>query len=108
MKVRLDEGAFKPVRAHDTDAGIDLCTPSNVFIPRHGSAVIDTGVHVQLPHNTVGMIKSKSVPMTESVLNNMYKAITIACHHWIDGEHDGIVYPVAYIKSVLTGENDDI
>ena len=50
----------------------------------------------------------KTVPMTESVLNNMDKAIAIACHYWIENEHDGIVYPVAYIKSVLTGENDDI
>lgn len=49
-----------PSRAHATDAGLDLRTPVAVTVPAHGSAVVDTGVHVQLPANTVGMLKSKS------------------------------------------------
>lgn len=60
MKVKLDEGAFMLTRAHATDAGADLRTPVDVTVPAHGSAVIDTGVHVELPPNTVGMLKSKS------------------------------------------------
>lgn len=31
-----------------------------VFVPARGSVVIDTGVCVELPQNTVGMLKSKS------------------------------------------------
>lgn len=60
MKIMLEESAYKPSRAHDTDAGMDLRTPVAVTVPAHGSVVIDTGVHVQLPANTVGMLKSKS------------------------------------------------
>ena len=60
LKVKLDEGAFLPTRAHATDAGADLRTPVDVEVPAKGSAVIDTGVHVELPPNTVGMLKSKS------------------------------------------------
>ena len=60
MKVLLDDKAFEPTRAHKTDAGLDLRSPVDVYIPPCGFAVIDTGVHVQLPHGTVGMIKSKS------------------------------------------------
>lgn len=60
MKITLDKGAHMPERAHDTDAGMDLRTPVDVTVPAHGSAVVDTGVHVQLPANTVGMLKSKS------------------------------------------------
>lgn len=60
MKITLDKGAHMPERAHDTDAGIDLRTPVAVTVPAHGSVVVDTGVHVQLPANTVGMLKSKS------------------------------------------------
>lgn len=30
------------------------------MIPARGSRVIDTGVHIQLPHGYVGMLKSKS------------------------------------------------
>lgn len=60
MKIKLDRGAFVPVRAHDTDAGADLRSPIETVIPARGSRVIDTGVHIQLPHGYVGMLKSKS------------------------------------------------
>lgn len=60
INVKLDDGAFLPERAHDTDAGADIRTPIRFKLPMRGSAVIHTGVHVQLPPNTVGMLKSKS------------------------------------------------
>jgi dUTP pyrophosphatase len=49
-----------PDRAHPTDAGADLFAPHDVTVPARGSAVVDTGVHVELPPGTVGMVKSKS------------------------------------------------
>ena len=60
MKIKLDRGALIPVRAHDTDAGADLRSPIDWVVPANGSCVIDTGVHIQLPHGHVGMLKSKS------------------------------------------------
>lgn len=60
MKIRLDEGATMPTRAHETDAGLDLYAKESKNIPARGSAVFDTGVHIELPENTVGMLKSKS------------------------------------------------
>lgn len=60
MKIKLDAGAFIPVRAHDTDAGADLRSPVETVIPAGCSCIIDTGVHIQLPHGYVGMLKSKS------------------------------------------------
>ena len=60
LRVRLDEGAYLPQRAHDTDAGLDLRTPVDAYIRAGGSTVIDTGVHIQMPTGTVGMLKSKS------------------------------------------------
>ena len=60
MKIKLDRGAFIPVRAHGTDAGADLRSPIDTVVPARGSRVIDTGVHIQLPHGYVGMLKSKS------------------------------------------------
>lgn len=60
MKIKLDVGAFVPVRAHATDAGADLRSPVNAFIDAGDSCVIDTGMHIQLPHGYVGMLKSKS------------------------------------------------
>ena len=60
MKVYLDEGAFPPTRAHSTDAGLDLYCRESTYVPAHGSAVFDTGVHIQLPENTYGSLQSKS------------------------------------------------
>lgn len=60
MKIKLDNGAFEPVRAHKTDAGLDLRTPIEFTIQPHDSYVIDTGVHVELPEGTFGQLFSKS------------------------------------------------
>ena len=59
MRIVLD-GAYMPVRGHKTDAGLDIKTPKDVTIPAKGSVIVDTGVHIELPPNTVGMLKSKS------------------------------------------------
>lgn len=60
MKIKLDRGALIPTRAHGTDAGADLRSPIETVVPARGSCIIDTGVHIQLPHGYVGMLKSKS------------------------------------------------
>ena len=72
MKIMLDKGAYMPTRAHETDAGLDLYTPNDVYVNRSerwggmcegvdiGYATIDTGVHVEIPKGYVGFIKSKS------------------------------------------------
>ena len=60
MKIKLEPWAFMPKRAHLTDAGLDLISPENIVIRSHKSVTIDTGVHIQLPQGTVGILKSKS------------------------------------------------
>lgn len=77
IKVKLDHGAYAPERAHSVDAGLDLRSPKDVYVPKSqseediedffncdkvliGSATIDTGVHVEIPEGYVGMLKSKS------------------------------------------------
>lgn len=60
MKIKLDYGAFMPTRAHEDDAGLDLYATERKVIPAYGSEVFDTGVHIELPKGTVGMLKSKS------------------------------------------------
>ncbi len=60
MKIKLDEGAFTPVRAYDTDGGIDLKAMHGQRIMPDSSALFRTGVHVQLPPGTCGLLVSKS------------------------------------------------
>lgn len=60
MKIKIDENAFVPTRAHETDAGLDLYAREGKLVPARGSAIFDTGVHVELPPFTSGFLKSKS------------------------------------------------
>ena len=60
MKIKLDEWAFVPTRAYDGDGGLDLYAMNDQVVPARGSAIFDTGVHVQLPPFTAGLIVSKS------------------------------------------------
>lgn len=60
MKIKLDEGAKLPTRAHEADAGLDLYSRDTAIVWAGKSEIFDTGVHIELPSNTVGYIKSKS------------------------------------------------
>lgn len=60
MKIKLDAGAYMPTKAHEQDAGFDLRARNCDTVPAHGSAVFDTGVHIQLAKGTAGILVSKS------------------------------------------------
>lgn len=60
MRIKLDDGAFAPVREHDTDAGLDLRAMSGQIVPARESATFHTGVHVELPRDGAGILISKS------------------------------------------------
>ena len=60
VKVKLDNGAYMPERAHEADAGYDLCSPIKTILYAMESVVIDTGVHIQIPRGFAGALKSKS------------------------------------------------
>ena len=49
MKIKLDNGAKMPTRAHQWDAGLDLYSREGKIVPARGSATFDTGVHVEIP-----------------------------------------------------------
>lgn len=60
MRIKLDEGAKMPTKAYETDAGFDIYSRDCAIVPAKGSTIFDTGVHIELPTNTVGLLKSKS------------------------------------------------
>lgn len=60
MRIKVAPYAITPTRSHPTDGGLDLYTYCDVTIPPKGSRVINTGVAVELPHNTCGLLVSKS------------------------------------------------
>lgn len=60
MKIKLDAGAYEPIRAHSTDAGMDLRAKETQIVPARESSIFHTGVHIKLPDNTAGVMISKS------------------------------------------------
>lgn len=114
LRVRLDEGAYLPQRAHDTDGGLDIRTPVDAYVRAGGSTVIDTGVHIQLPPCTVCMIKSKSGLnikdgiVSEGVIDEGYTgSITVKLYnHGTEAKQFSrgdkitqlVVLPVLYVK----------
>lgn len=60
MKIKLDNGAYTPTRAHEADAGLDIYSRERKLVRAHDSATFDTGVHIEIPKGFVGFLKSKS------------------------------------------------
>ena len=61
LALKLDAGAYKPTKAHATDAGFDLYLKENLIIKRSKKIqIIDTGVHILIPAGYVGLIQPRS------------------------------------------------
>ena len=60
LKVKLDEGAKMPSRAHEYDAGLDIYTPESIILYAGSSVTVDTKVHLEIPRGFCGILKSKS------------------------------------------------
>ena len=67
MKIQLDENALTPVRAHETDAGLDLRSMENGLIFPKCHKVFRTGCHIAIPRNYVGLLTSKSGLMSKGI-----------------------------------------
>lgn len=67
LRVKLDEVAITPTRAHPTDAGLDLYSPLDKWVYRDSIVIIDTGVHVEIPEGYAGLITSKSGLMAKGI-----------------------------------------
>jgi dUTP pyrophosphatase len=58
--VRLDRELPMPSRAHDGDAGVDLCTAIDVELAPGRRALVPTGIAVAIPHGMVGLVHPRS------------------------------------------------
>ena len=56
----LDDGAAQPRQAYKDDAGIDLALKHDLTVPVGAHRVGDTGVHVVVPRDHVGMVFVRS------------------------------------------------
>jgi len=60
INIKLEEFAYMPEKAYKSDAGFDLKSPRDVWVLSKNYAVVDTGVHIDIPEGYVGFLKSKS------------------------------------------------
>ena len=61
LALKLDAGAYKPTKAHATDAGFDLYLKEDLVIKRTQSCLtVDTGVHILIPAGFVGLVQPRS------------------------------------------------
>lgn len=65
MKIKIDNELVMPVREHSTDAGLDLKASHGGTVKAGGTATFGTGVRVELPKGTAGVLLPKSGLMTK-------------------------------------------
>lgn len=126
MNIELvDKNAKMPTRAHDTDAGLDLYTPTKFIVKAGEDILIPLGIKMEFTDGYAFIIKEKSGIATKkkldigaSVVDSSYRGI-VHCHLFNNGYLDmhfdvgdkvaqGIVVPVwcGYPKQVQMIDND--
>ncbi|ACC98109.1 Deoxyuridine 5'-triphosphate nucleotidohydrolase Dut [Elusimicrobium minutum Pei191] len=82
---KLHTDAKLPCRAHSTDSGADLFALEKTVLPPRGIAKVRTGIAVELPDNTSGLIWGKSsvesggVKVMAGLIDHPYRGEIIIC-----------------------------
>lgn len=82
---KLAPQAKLPLRAHATDSGADLFALEKTILPPHTITHVHTGVCVELPENTSGIIwgkssvESKGIKAMAGLIDAPYRGELIVC-----------------------------
>lgn len=82
---KLSPLAKLPNRAHATDAGADLFALERTVLPPHKISSVRTGVAVELPKNTAGIIwgkssvESKGIKAMAGLIDEPYRGELLVC-----------------------------
>lgn len=86
MKVKkLHPDALLPSRAHPTDSGADLFALEHTILPPHAVTNVHTGIAVELPEGTSGIIwgkssvESKGIKAMAGLVDAPYRGELIVC-----------------------------
>jgi dUTP pyrophosphatase len=60
MRVVLDADAQMPAKAHENDDSYNLYAAESAYIRPNSSAVIDTGVHIEISKGMFGLVDGRS------------------------------------------------
>lgn len=82
---KLHPDALLPKRAHTTDSGADLFAVERTVLPPRAVTYVHTGVAVELPENTSGIIwgkssvESKGIKAMAGLVDAPYRGELIVC-----------------------------
>ena len=82
---KLDPRAKLPLRAHPTDSGADLFALERTVLPAHSIVKVRTGIAVELPENTSGIIwgkssvESKGIKAMAGLVDAPYRGELLVC-----------------------------
>lgn len=82
---KLDPQALLPQRAHPTDAGADLFALQRTVLPPHAITQVHTGIAIELPADTAGIIwgkssvESKGIKAMAGLIDASYRGELIIC-----------------------------
>ncbi|MBR3632054.1 MAG: dUTP diphosphatase [Elusimicrobiaceae bacterium] len=82
---KLDPHALLPQRAHSTDAGADLFALQRTVLPPHAITQVHTGIAIELPQDTAGIIwgkssvESKGIKAMAGLIDASYRGELIVC-----------------------------
>lgn len=82
---KLDPRALLPHRAHSTDSGADLFALERTVLPAHTVVKVRTGIAVELPENTSGIIwgkssvESKGIKAMAGLVDAPYRGELLVC-----------------------------
>ena len=60
LKVICESEDLKPFKGGIYEAGLDILSNQRVTIPKHGKAIVGTGLKIAIPKGNVGLLWSKS------------------------------------------------
>ncbi len=93
MKVKkLSPLAKLPQRAHPTDSGADLFALERTVLPARAITKVHTGIAVELPENTSGIIwgkssvESKGIKAMAGLVDAPYRGELIVCMYNLNGQ----------------------
>ena len=87
---KLNPAAKLPLRAHATDSGADLFALTRTVLPPHAVTHVHTGVCVELPEQTSGIIwgkssvESKVIKAMAGLVDAPYRGELIVCMYTLN------------------------
>ena len=88
---KLDPRALLPHRAHATASGADLFALERTILPAHTVVKVRTGIAVELPENTSGIIwgkssvESKGIKAMAGLVDAPYRGELLVCMYNLNG-----------------------